>query len=1082
MQFRKTAKKLLLLNWSCFQNVCIELGSSTLFTGVNGTGKTTILDAMSYLLFANTQFNRAADDKDRNVGAYIHGDRKSNGEDRFLRKDAVVSYIVMEFNSPTDGDFVIGVNIESRSTQDPPDSRWFICPNAKIEDFNFRIVENRKLIATNARDLTLKGAPIKASEFMGRDKAKPAIARALGIRGNSDELKKYVEKILKMMAFKPEKNIAKFVKDSVLFQDDVNSLQSLKEQRNHYDEALQMLENNKMRKNLLEKIEEKTLAYEKQQKYVKTRQMMFCYQGLQKDKADLEERKAFSEKMEIEIKKLEHKIEIADGELRDAYINLSKVQDANRAPGELLEQKEAELDACKKSIRKYEALIAQLKVLQIAIRQLIPQIENDVFIADFQRDVLENLAENRNTYSEKQSVFIGFCKQIDNVKGLYTKKQGRLEDQEQVEKNSLVEIDSKIRDLQAQKVIFPRDMEEAKRILQEEFEKLSIKANVRFFAELVEDIKDESWRMAIETFLGRKRYYLIVDDEYCKTALSILKEKNLIGANVVLSDKLPDSEIEKDSASSVLEIKNKAARKYANYLLNGIHLCHSIEELHDYPKGGLMKDGMLTKSFAATRMKIAGVIPCLGKNVVEMQLKIAKENRIRVGNSLTQIGDKLSNLRELLRIIDNTEWRPQSYDFEAVENIEIENAKLGRIADELHALKNSPELLCAAQEIDMAKANVEEKKSISKELSEKYGASKNSKDANDDEISRLEQCVDSKQNEYQKMTEENLDLEQEMLDAYNKIKEQKNNLIAIDKKTVERAESELLRSKENLTKIQAEYNRISERDLMLTGVEFIPFYREEYRNIANAKLDEAQNKLDQTSKKLRDVFLHDFVAGLKENIDNALEEIDGINEELKKIPFGLDVYRFKMEERADRKIFFDICSNLESFINRPDFFNPQKATQEKFNADVQKFLDDILQSPDETEYADYRNYFNYDMVIRRKIGGEETEMNLSQKQGSASGGEKQTPYFIILAASLMQFYPKEKNCARLAFIDEAFSALSKERIEQMVKFLEDNHFQVFYAAPPEKIDSIGSHIDNTVALYSDGKYTFAEEGFRKNTI
>ena len=46
MEFRKTAKKLLLLNWSCFQNVCIELGSSTLFTGVNGTGKTTILDAM----------------------------------------------------------------------------------------------------------------------------------------------------------------------------------------------------------------------------------------------------------------------------------------------------------------------------------------------------------------------------------------------------------------------------------------------------------------------------------------------------------------------------------------------------------------------------------------------------------------------------------------------------------------------------------------------------------------------------------------------------------------------------------------------------------------------------------------------------------------------------------------------------------------------------------------------------------------------------------------------------------------------------------------------------------------------------
>lgn len=72
-----------------------------------------------------------------------------------------------------------------------------------------------------------------------------------------------------------------------------------------------------------------------------------------------------------------------------------------------------------------------------------------------------------------------------------------------------------------------------------------------------------------------------------------------------------------------------------------------------------------------------------------------------------------------------------------------------------------------------------------------------------------------------------------------------------------------------------------------------------------------------------------------------------------------------------------------------------------------------------------------------------------QKQGSASNGEKQTPYFIILAASLLQCYPANTCCARLAFIDEAFSALSRERIEQMVHYFEENHFQVFYAAPPE---------------------------------
>ena len=38
------------------------------------------------------------------------------------------------------------------------------------------------------------------------------------------------------------------------------------------------------------------------------------------------------------------------------------------------------------------------------------------------------------------------------------------------------------------------------------------------------------------------------------------------------------------------------------------------------------------------------------------------------------------------------------------------------------------------------------------------------------------------------------------------------------------------------------------------------------------------------------------------------------------------------------------------------------------------------------------------------------------------------------------------------------------------------NFQVFYAAPPEKINSIGQHIDNTVSLYTQGKYTKPVEG------
>ena len=681
---------------------------------------------------------------------------------------------------------------------------------------------------------------------------------------------------------------------------------------------------------------------------------------------------------------------------------------------------------------------------------------------------------------EKQTRFIEFGNQIKAACKQYSDDKVRLEDKKKDCINALSDIERDIKDLRSKKIIFPRDAEYAKKTIQDEFESRSIKSEVRFFAELVEEIKDENWRRAIETFLGRKRYYLIVDNEYCDVALRILKDKKLINANVILSDKIPDSDIEKDSAAEILEIKNKAARKYANYLLNGIHLCNTIEELHDHPKGGLMKDGMLAKSYAASMMKINDVVPCLGKNVAEMQLEMKKREKELTSANLQRLIDQINVFGDLLRLCDNIEWDPEEYVFESVEKVPQLKGRLGQIANEIEDLKKSPEMLRAIQEIEMAKEKVANLQQIFDSVNGELVKNDIFNKSNNQSIANLNQKICERTDYYQGLVRENLDLEQEMLNLYNQMAKQQNNVIVIAEKTLKNAESELKEKERSLENIQLEYNKLAGKDLNERGVAYIPFYREEYRDIANAKLDEAKNKLEVASTKLRNAFLHDFIAELKENIEKAKEEIDVINRELKKIPFGIDFYQFKMEERPDRKIFFDICSNLESYIKDPDFFNPQKVSQEKFNADVQKFLDDILQQgSDEMEYSDYRNYFVYDMSIRRKTG---EEMNLSQKQGSASGGEKQTPYFIILAASLMQFYPKERNCARLAFIDEAFSALSKERIEQMVRFLEENHFQVFYAAPPEKIDSIGSHIDNTVALYSDGKYTTAEEGLRKAVV
>lgn len=134
---RKTASRLLLINWSRFQREIIRLEGSTLITGINGSGKSTILDAMTFLLTGNTKFNTAAKDRDRSVLAYVRGDTRSNGDSRYLRgKDkAVISYIVMEFWSPVDEQYQLcGVVMESPNCTECKMQNWFVIRDARLED------------------------------------------------------------------------------------------------------------------------------------------------------------------------------------------------------------------------------------------------------------------------------------------------------------------------------------------------------------------------------------------------------------------------------------------------------------------------------------------------------------------------------------------------------------------------------------------------------------------------------------------------------------------------------------------------------------------------------------------------------------------------------------------------------------------------------------------------------------------------------------------------------------------------------------------------------------------------------------
>ncbi|MBR7085504.1 MAG: AAA family ATPase [Oscillospiraceae bacterium] len=210
MKTKKILTKLRLINWHYFQNETICLKDSNLFSGENGAGKSTILDAIQLILTTNSKkFNLAANEKSgRTLQSYVRGKTGEEGNE-YLRQGAVISYIAIEFyEQEKKRSFVIGLKIESHDLESNLKKKWF-CEEGTMEQLSF-IVDNKP-----ARDEQFRNNGKKVTFIQQTSAAREKFKTRLGhLQDNFFEL------LAKSVAFKPMNNVR------VLF----HSLFCLKEQ------------------------------------------------------------------------------------------------------------------------------------------------------------------------------------------------------------------------------------------------------------------------------------------------------------------------------------------------------------------------------------------------------------------------------------------------------------------------------------------------------------------------------------------------------------------------------------------------------------------------------------------------------------------------------------------------------------------------------------------------------------------------------------------------------------------------------------------------------------------------------------
>ncbi len=109
------------------------------------------------------------------------------------------------------------------------------------------------------------------------------------------------------------------------------------------------------------------------------------------------------------------------------------------------------------------------------------------------------------------------------------------------------------------------------------------------------------------------------------------------------------------------------------------------------------------------------------------------------------------------------------------------------------------------------------------------------------------------------------------------------------------------------------------------------------------------------------------------------------------------------------------------------------------------------------------------MIVTNEKG---EEQRLSKTLLKKSGGETQIPFYIALLASFSQVCRIQNNTIRIIILDEAFSKMDGERIQESIHLLRRFGLQAIFSAPPDKIPDIAPLVDRNIAVYKDSYHSF----------
>lgn len=1069
-------KKVRLINWYGFGNVTAPVGFFTLIAGKNGNGKSAMLDAIKYAAYGDTVFNKSSEGKgSRTVSSYTRGllDATAGTCMRPPEKiPNVYSHIVLEFFDQTEEkSFLLGVVIETNAANNCQTYRY-VADRTAMDEMEHTFTQDGMIMPYSATALQKR----YKLTLLNREQGLPRFMQMTGLKLGLSQMPTYLRKLRGIMSYDPEARIDRFIRESVLEEKNVD-FSKLVEAKNNIErlnaafcvvqEEIEGLDQILGEYDTFENETNRLLSDDIKIVYKKKTELQASLERFAQKKEEAEKKK---EEITRELQLLDERLSELEHRLVQARVSLSQMDGAR-----MVEDERKRLAERKKEKATWLLKCRELEDFQTKVGEILHDFMEEGRAIE-KKEILVSLCKREYSAAEKESAADGLKHLVEQAYDEKIREIDRL-DQAVKEMNRKLNVQEKILEgCRKHKNAYDRIPEYAglRDEINREFAQRNIKSRAQFACEYVISLSDESWRDAIEAFLGSRRYSILVEPQYYDIADDVLnrssyKYAHLFNTKLLMRKK---TDPEADSVVHMLEIKNEVAKKYFEFQLGRMHAAE-LGQVRNF-ENAISKEGRVSVAMDSYFLRFDRIGSYyLGQKIYEL-------NRIRAEKKIRSIQDEKREALIQRRELENRKSRLsadkeffRSYAYEAPSKYQEiaglcsdSEKQLKRLEK---ALKNNREYLELSQ--------------LAEHLQDELSGMKQTRTAYDRENSSLgveiQICKEKGQQKKAELEAEQIRFHEYEISAYTAVQravEGYERFLAgstqgglLAQETRARIVRSIEQHKKELFSLQAAYNSRYSGSGLPVGTEGRELYAARKDRIWMDNLQEIRQELESQTRRYEDIFKNEFVLNIRKYCEKARDDLKQINGELAKLNFSAR-YQFDVHYVKDGTEYAKIIEYARYLDEREQlgstdgqmtfemFTSVSDEEGEQLEKELRKIINRIIEKNSEeaiARFADYRNYMTYEILVSNQILD---RAKLSRQTGFNSGAEVQIPYLLILSSALLLIYNQRINSTRLVFIDEPFAKMDPGNVKLMLRFMREQKLQVIFCSP-DKTETIGNECE-----------------------